>query len=205
MSFARSCAFLTAIVAWTIAVGCNTSTQSKVVAPEVAPAAAADAALATYDKNSDGSLDATEIEACPAIRSSLERYDANGDKSVSRQELVDRFAALFSAGVGLVNVDCTIVRAGRPLPGVSVRFIPEPFFGEALQEAVGETSIEGKASMAIPDEKLPENQRGLRMMQIGVYKVEVSGPGADKIKHPLGCDIDMTSRTGLTPAFDLAR
>ena len=42
-------------------------------------------------------------------------------------------------------------------------------------------------------------------MQVGLYRVEVAGPGISLPAKPLGVVIDPTDRSGASPAFDLAK
>jgi hypothetical protein len=50
--------------------------------------------------------------------------------------------------------------------------------------------------MAISDEELPPDQRGLRSMQPGIYRIEIKHPRLKQPASPLGCEIDPTSRGG---------
>src|SRR5262249_6800313 len=59
-----------------LAAGCSGGGSG---APQVSPREAARAALAEYDANQDGALDAQELERCPALRSARNRIDKNND------------------------------------------------------------------------------------------------------------------------------
>ncbi len=188
-----------------LVVGCSLPESGEVRAPEVDSNAAADKALELYDKDSNSMLDQEELRACPGILSALPRYDTNQDQKVDRDELVSRFTTLFSSGVGLMSVGCTLQRAGSPVIGATVRFVPEEFLGESVQAAAGVTDGSGVARMAVPDDKLPENQRGLKMMQVGVYRVEIETQSGQlaRSKQPLGFEADPASRMGSDAMFRL--
>src|SRR5438876_481057 len=61
-----------------VLVGCSGG-PSAVHAPTLSPEEAGRQALAEYDTNKDGFLDAKELERCPALKSSLKAIDKNRD------------------------------------------------------------------------------------------------------------------------------
>ena len=65
---------------------------------------------------------------------------------------------------------------GRPLSGATVKLIPEKYLGDEIKAAVGVTNDGGSATMRIPDEDLPEAQRGIVGVHYGTYKVEITHP-----------------------------
>ena len=200
-----------AAICWLLAVvlvpiiGCVSPDRTEVTPPSVDPKVAATNALNLYDADKDGALSKQELEACPGLLSALPRYDANRDGQVDQEELINRLSALYTRGVGLMSINCTVRRGGTPVSGARVQFIPEEFLGDAIQVAHGVTDPGGNARMAIPDEKLPENQRGLQMMQAGVYRVEITTKPdqTDKTRQLPGFEADPTSRESRDPAFDI--
>ena len=59
--------------------------------------------------------------------------------------------------------------------------------------------------MAVAPADRPGDQQDLELMQVGLYRVEVAGPGISLPAKPLGVVIDPTDRSGASPAFDLAK
>src|SRR5438309_9745763 len=58
--------------------------------PTYSPDQAAKLAMAEYDTNQDGYLDAKELERCPAMKNSLDSIDTNGDHRLSAEEISAR-------------------------------------------------------------------------------------------------------------------
>ncbi|HEY3394721.1 MAG TPA: hypothetical protein VGK58_18595 [Lacipirellulaceae bacterium] len=172
--------------------------------PNVDPRSAAAEAIRQYDKDGDGQLNDPELAACPAINNARQRYDKDGDRRVSEEEIAQRLEQIYSTGTGLLEVQCTVARGGRPLAGATVRFVPEPFLGDALQTATGTTDSSGWATPGISADQLPENLTSAQLMQVGLYRVEIEhptiSPGSAK---PLGFEVDPTGRDGTMAQFNL--
>jgi len=144
--------------------------------PKIDPQDSADGAMELYDKDGDGFLSAEELEACPGILFALKTYDQDGDGRVSRDEIAQRLQKLVDQRVAITRLVAKVRYKKRPLPGASVRFIPESYLGEAIKPAEGMTSAKGGAMIAVEDALLPENQRGKRAMQYGTFRVEITHP-----------------------------
>ena len=177
------------------AVGCQNAAGPAVDAPSVDPIAAAEAAIAQYDKDGDGALSKTEIAACPGLLPALA-----GKQQLTKDEIATQLEAMYNAGVGMMTYLCTITLDGQPLVGASVRLVPEKFLGDAVHAAEGTTSDTGLANLAVPDDQLPEDQRGLNAMQPGVYKVEVTHPNRKipanyNTKTTLGAEVNPVGRS----------
>jgi hypothetical protein len=184
-------------------IGCHSPRPTPIKVPSVNPNAAAQKALELYDKDANGALDAVELAACPGLLAARANYDTNRDGQISRDEVAARLANLYSSGIGLTTVNCRVLAGGQPLSGAKLRFVPEPFFAGAIMTAVGTTDQNGTAVVAIEDESLPADQRALRSMQPGIYRVEVEHQSVKTPAASLGCEIDPTSRGGTEPVFRL--
>ena len=60
--------------------------------------------------------------------------------------------------------------------GARVEFEPEAFYDGALLAAEGTTGRRGMTQVAIPDEQLPEDQRRIRGLHYGTYRVRITHP-----------------------------
>ena len=147
--------------------------------PDVDPDSAAAKAMEQYDKDGDGLLSATELEACPGLAKMVKEYDTDGDSSVSQAELAERLRKFAESGAALTPLTVDVRLNNLPLAGATVRFVPEDYFDDEIKVAVGKTSKSGTARMAVASEDLPENQRNLRAVQFGTYRVEITHPNVD--------------------------
>ena len=153
------CALLGALVL--LAAGCS----SRGSGPErVAPHDAGAQALADYDTNKDGFLDAKELEACPSLLMALKKIDKNNDGKLSPDEIAERLAYFQTAGMQL-NVLAEVKLDGRPLSGATVTLVPEKFMGPStkpatatLDDGTGTFRLEGSGEPVAP----------------GYYRVKVS-------------------------------
>ena len=144
--------------------GCR---EGRVPVPRVSPEEASRQALAEYDRNGDGLLDAAELERCPALNSCLKALDKNGDGRLSAEEIADRLLVYQKSQVGLQAFACQVTLDGRPLAGATITFLPEPFLGRALKPARGVSDSRGMARL----QELGADPPGV---PCGLFRVEVS-------------------------------
>ncbi len=149
--------------------GCRRG-PARVLPPKISPSSAANAAMAKYDTNKDGYLDAKELEKAPALRSALKEIDANGDGKISADEIAARIAQWQATGVGLTTLTARVTLDGQPLEDATVTLVPEEFLGSEMQKAVGKTNKGGAAGMSIEHPPAPQ----YRGVQQGLYRVEIS-------------------------------
>jgi hypothetical protein len=135
--------------------------------PPCSPQEAARAALAEYDANKDGYLDASELKRCPALLHGLKQIDKNGDNKLSANEIADRLASFQENNVGLVGIACRIKFDGKALEGATVTLEPEKFMGSGFERASGESDAGGHVILRIEGLSAP----GVRW---GYYRIEVS-------------------------------
>jgi len=131
------------------------------------PAEIGGRAVALYDGNKDGKLDAGELEKCPALKSALARADKNKDGCLDAEEIAERIEQYRASGVALTGVACIVTRDGQGVAGVTVTFVPESFMGDAAKKATGTSAANGNVQMATEGEPFP----GVRL---GFYRVEAS-------------------------------
>jgi hypothetical protein len=150
---------------------CGCGGLSTVKPPNVNADQAATAAIKAYDENGDGRLSADELKKLPAI--SLATADKDRDGQVSAAEIADRIRLWSEGETGIMSFYCTVTLDGGPLEGAEVKLDPEPFLGDAVKPAGGITRIDG-AILKIDPELLPADQRTLRGVQPGLYKVRIT-------------------------------
>jgi hypothetical protein len=152
-----------------VAAGCSRGGKGD-GAPQLSPRDAAREAMAAYDTNKDGALDAKELEGCPALRSAVKRIDKNTDGRLSAEEITDRLTFLQHADPQYgVAVEATL--DGRGLPGATVTLVPEKFMGASFKRLSAVTDEGGTGILkaeGASDDTAP----------LGYYRVEVSKKGA---------------------------
>jgi hypothetical protein len=166
------CLFPFAFVLFPCLAGCWGG-PTPVSAPSLSPQAAAQAAMAEYDVNRDGFLDAQELVRCPALAHGLKALDKNGDKRISADELAERLEAFAASNVGLVGIPCSVQLDGNPLEGAKVTLRPEKFMGESFQPASGVSDHKGHVLLRTEGQDLPGTQWGY--FQLEVSKTDAAG------------------------------
>jgi EF hand len=146
-----------------LAAGCSGGGKAGV---QVSPRDGANQALAEYDTNKDGFLDAKELEACPALLAALKRIDKDGDGKLSADEIAERLT-FFQQQDTQPDVSVEVTLDNRPLVGATVTLVPEKFMGPAAKSATAVTDEEGTGFF---------KTEGTDYVQVpcGYYKVQVS-------------------------------
>jgi len=166
---------------WTVAclgfaMGCGGS--DRIAPPAYSPAEAARLALAEYDTNNDGRLDAKELARCPALKSALANIDKNKDGAIDAQEIQERLEAYQSSGVAVSTVACRVVRGEDGVQGAVVTLVPEKFHADSLKPATGVSDIRGDVELRVAGSTLPG-------VGCGFYRIEVSLKSGDRETLPV--------------------
>jgi hypothetical protein len=169
-------------------IGCSRG-PGRIKPPDVDPVSAAGNAMELYDVDKNGSLSEAELEKCPGIKEAMKVYDVDGNGSVSREEIAARITELHKHGVGLTRLMCDVTLNGRGLKDATVEFEPETYLGNEIMPAQGVTNERGLAEIAIASDMLPEDQRDLKAIHYGTYKVRITHPS---IKLPPKYNTDTT-------------
>lgn len=165
-------------------------------------------AVELYDTDGNGALSRSELAACPGILAAFDQYDANGDSQVQPEEVTARIKNWQESRIGIIPFTCWVQLDGRPLGGATVKLIPEPFLGEAIQVASGTSEANGQVVLAILSDQLPAAQQRIRGVQLGLYKVEVTHPRGllpekYNVHTELGCEVTPESVLK-SPRFELS-
>lgn len=131
------------------------------------PEAVAQRALAEYDKNKDGKLDASELERCPALKTALMVADTNKDGCLDAEEIAERIRKYQAHNVVIFAFPCRVLRDGAEVPGATVTFRPEKFMGESAKPATGTSNAHGLVMLQV--EGAPDVG-----VYLGSYRIEVS-------------------------------
>jgi hypothetical protein len=144
--------------------GCSSGGGAGTV--QFSPRDATDQALAEYDANKDGALDAKELEACPGMLSALKRADKNGDGRLTADEITDRLTLFQQQGMQ-ADVSVAATLDGRPLVGATVTLVPEKFMGPSVKPATAVTDNEGTGFFKTEGSEYVQ-------VALGYYRVQVS-------------------------------
>jgi hypothetical protein len=166
-------AWLPAVVL-ALVVGCSTK---RVEPSRVSAADAAAKALAQYDTNKDGFLDAAELERCPGLKNALKRNDTNKDGRFSREELEEYFGGYVKSQIGSQAVVCRVTLDDKPLAGATVVLEPEAFLGDSVKPAQGVTDAKGEVRPRIEGSDLPG-------CHLGIYRVRITKTEGGKDSIP---------------------
>lgn len=166
-----------AVVAAILAcVGCG-NRPGRVTPPGVDSQSAGKAAVNEYDRDSDGLLSEAELKQCPPLLVKRVEIDANRDGNISAEEIAARISAWQQTKVGFVTgYKCKVLQNGKPFQGAVVELVPEDFLGDAIRPASGTVDAAAVASLAIANADLPDDLRGLRGVQFGLYRVRITHP-----------------------------
>jgi hypothetical protein len=160
-----------------VVAGCSNSPE-RYQTPEVDVTNAAAQAIQLYDANRDDALDKNELAKCPGMLARLAAYDSDGSESVSAEEIESHLGRLLN-GVGGTQLTAAVYYKNRPLKGAKVVMEPEPYLGDAIQAAEGETDGSGTAKLGIPPEYAPEHLRRLKTVHYGTFKVRITHPSIE--------------------------
>ena len=144
--------------------GCSGSDTLTV--PTYTPERMAQDAMAEYDTNHDGYLDAKELERCPSLKSSLESMGKAREKRLSTEDITEHIRMYVDRQVALKEVGCHVLLDGRPLEGATVKYVPEKFMGSAIKPASGVSDSRGIVVLTAEGEKLPGVQPGFYRVQV---------------------------------------
>jgi hypothetical protein len=145
-------------------VGC---TPGRIPVPPLNPQDASAQALAAYDKNGDGVLDAQELSACPGLKAALPYADADRNGRLSAEEIAARIRQYQEDRAGLLFLRAVVMLDGRPLPDAVVSLVPARFLGSGVPGAEGTTDASGQCVLQTPGMDAPG-------VSCGMFEVRVS-------------------------------
>ncbi len=154
-----------------LGVGCSQG-PSRIKPLAVDPSGSAAKAIETYDKDGDGMIGGKELDASPGLKAAIKEIDSNGDKKLSQDEIEARLQAWIDSKFGITQTSVMVTLNGAPLPGATVKFVPEDFLGTAAAPAEGVTDEQGVCSPSVGPEHMPEP--GLGGLRLGLYRIEIT-------------------------------
>ena len=135
--------------------------------PLLDPANIAQAAIAQYDADGDGKLDAEELKQSPPLTEAMETMDADLDGTLTAAEIEKRIKAWLDYGVVVMSQTTQVTLDDKPLDGATVTDEPEEFFGTAYPPASAVTDEAGCADVQGQNTRYPG-------LYLGLYRVRIS-------------------------------
>ena len=175
-----------------LATGCNNGPK-RVAAPKLDAKEITDKVMSTFDSNSDGVLDESELESAPSLAYSLKAIDTNENGQLETAEIQDRFATYVRLKIARKRFNMQIRRKGRPLPDATVEMVPAPFMEGLIAPANGVTEADGVATM---DAKLSARRA---TVNLGFYRIKVN---SDKKKIAAKYNEQTTLGVEVAPVAD---
>jgi hypothetical protein len=155
-----------------VAAGCSGG-PSRVQPPSISASGASAQAMEDYDTDGDGFIAGSELDAAVGIKAAMATIDADKDGKATADEIADRIKAWQATRYGIMPLGMTFTLNGRPLDGATITFEPEPFLGDDIKAAVGETTLGGSAMPSVPADQRPTNDTPAGLA-LGLYRVHVS-------------------------------
>jgi hypothetical protein len=144
---------------------------SRIVAPGIDADGAGQDAIKTYDTNKDSKISGAELDKVPSLIQALPNFKSTKEKGVTAADITARIKAWQATRVGRIgSVSCLVTRAGKPVQGVEVKFVPEKFLGDNMPVCTGTTGADGYAPISAPVSG-PDDAPGIPP---GFYRVELT-------------------------------
>jgi hypothetical protein len=183
---------LLAVVSFALAPGCDLG-PPRVPGPDFNSSAEAKKAVQLYDTNKDGRISGDELDACPGLKAALKVMGTDRDRGITSEMIVERVESWIDSKIGRTSLSCQVTHNGQPLQNATVKFIPEKFLSDALQEtASGKTNPTGMAMITLTIKPRPappppeQNPNGLPPPEPpppgippGIYRVEITKDGEE--------------------------
>jgi len=168
---------------------------------------AAAAAIKSYDKDGDSSLNEAELAVIASIANDLAQFDLDNNKAVSQSEIQQRFDEWQEMKVALVPCSFVVKVDGKPLADAEVRLEPEEFLSATLKPCVGKTDVSGRVS-PVKTTVQGDPDAGLTGVPPGLYKVKIVHPKLEKLakynsETTLGLQVAADNQKLMLLEFDL--
>jgi hypothetical protein len=175
----RVCWALNWLGSFALLTGCNFG-PSRVMPVSIDASAASRQAIEMYDKDGDGTIAGTELNAVPGIKKNISQYDRDGDGRVSKDEIAARLNDWGNHQLAIMGCSYIVTLDGQPLSDATITLVPESYLGPNVKPASGVTMPSGLVRLSHADDDLPKSANGRPISGVkgGTYKVQVTHPTA---------------------------
>lgn len=203
----QSLAAFACVLSLCVSGGCS---GARIKAPKFSPAEAARQALAEYDANKDGGLDAEELAKCPGLLAAQDQIAKDANGRLTESTIAARLKAHQASEHVVKLFPCKVLLDEEPLADATITLLPEQFLGPTFKVAVGVTSREGDAVVSTEEVKA----KGFSGVYCGLYRVQITCPdaaGKDRLpakyntETTLGLEVAPDAEPGKGFVFRLAR
>ncbi len=170
--FVRKIAGLILVVGVLVAAGCSRG-LTRLRLPSINASSAAAKAMEMYDADKNGAISGAELDKCPGLKAALNQFDSSGKGAITAAMITARIKQWQEKKIARMQLDCTVLRDGKPLAGAEVKFVPETFLGDDVKTASGKTDNRGRARISIPTASRADPPG----VALGLYRVEITKAG----------------------------
>ncbi len=190
----HACPFSLVFALITLPIGCAHQPERIQVA-NVSPDSAAQQAIATCDANGDSLLEESELTQSPGLRAGFARINTDGDDKLTASEIATRICTVKGTRIALTTCHYQILLNKQPVSKAKVTLTPEPFQGESLKPATGETDGMGMVLLRSQGATAPG-------VAPGFYRLSISKPNAAG-KEQIPAKYNQESTLGVEVAPDV--
>lgn len=161
--------------------------------------------LAEKDSNHDGAIVADELKDWPGMRSVFKAVDKNSDGKLDAVELEQHFSGYGKGSIGLQSLTVFVTSGGKPVSGTEVEFTPEPLFADYIKAGKAKTGSDGSGVVVPMEGKIPMMAPGMYRVTISKRNGDKETlPAKFNTESQLGFEI--SNALGGAPArFDIGR
>ncbi len=161
--------------------GCS-GRPARVQVAEIDYEAAAQKAVASYDQDANGLIEAVEAARDPAFQAAFPSIDADANASATPDEVAEYLRKMQAKRVAMVRWTLRLQLDGKPLTGAKVTFEPAEFLLPGVLPAEGVSDERGIVTLSVPEEHRPTPNA--RVVYCGLYNVHISKVEGGREKLP---------------------
>jgi len=134
---------------------CGPARPGRLTGPHIDPADVTTRLLARVDRDTDGLLTPAELAEVPGLAMAAKALDKDADGQLSASEIQAWFTEVNNARIAARSLSLSILKGQKPVRNARVRLVPEDFMGDDHRAAEGFTDAAGNVAPKIPGAGYP--------------------------------------------------